>query len=171
MARSRGTNGAGIITLYADTCGLTEGLVSPTRQINYPAFRVEVRIDRMAERTSNVMLKAIEEPPPGTIWLLCAPSPSDVLVTIRSRCRPVTLRVPPVEAVAELLERRDGVLVQGLIGGRGFDERRIHARILGGAGRTGPRCRCSGGRMLVDEGVGTCTTAGDTGRRHRRRRS
>lgn len=65
--------------------------------------------DRMAERTSNVMLKAIEEPPPGTIWLLCAPSPSDVLVTIRSRCRPVTLRVPPVEAVAELLERRDGV--------------------------------------------------------------
>lgn len=65
--------------------------------------------DRMAERTSNVMLKAIEEPPPGTIWLLCAPSPSDVLVTIRSRCRPVTLRVPPAEAVAELLERRDGV--------------------------------------------------------------
>lgn len=65
--------------------------------------------DRMAERTSNVMLKAIEEPPPSTIWLLCAPSPSDVLVTIRSRCRPVTLRVPPVEAVAELLERRDGV--------------------------------------------------------------
>lgn len=65
--------------------------------------------DRMAERTSNVMLKTIEEPPPSTIWLLCTPSPSDVLVTIRSRCRPVSLRVPPVEAVAELLERRDGV--------------------------------------------------------------
>ncbi|ROZ62037.1 DNA polymerase III subunit delta' [Kocuria soli] len=65
--------------------------------------------DRMVERTSNVMLKAIEEPPPNTIWLLCAPSPMDVLVTIRSRCRPVTLRIPPVEAVAELLETRDGV--------------------------------------------------------------
>ncbi|KAA9393471.1 DNA polymerase III subunit delta' [Kocuria coralli] len=65
--------------------------------------------DRMVERTSNVMLKAIEEPPPSTIWLLCAPSPMDVLVTIRSRCRPVTLRVPPVEAVAQLLETRDQV--------------------------------------------------------------
>lgn len=31
--------------------------------------------DRMTERTSNVMLKSIEEPPPHTIWLLCAPSP------------------------------------------------------------------------------------------------
>lgn len=65
--------------------------------------------DRMVERTSNVMLKAIEEPPPSTIWLLCAPSPMDVLVTIRSRCRPVTLRIPPVDAVAHLLESRDGV--------------------------------------------------------------
>ncbi|HKS00214.1 MAG TPA: AAA family ATPase, partial [Arthrobacter sp.] len=42
--------------------------------------------DRMAERTTNVLLKAIEEPTPRTIWMLCAPSPADVLVTIRSRC-------------------------------------------------------------------------------------
>ncbi|WP_030013491.1 DNA polymerase III subunit delta' [Curtobacterium sp. S6] len=65
--------------------------------------------DRMPERTSNVLLKAIEEPPPHTIWLLCAPSPIDVLVTIRSRCRAVTLKVPAVDEVAELLQRRDGV--------------------------------------------------------------
>lgn len=50
--------------------------------------------DRMAERTTNVLLKAIEEPTPRTIWMLCAPSPADVLVTIRSRCRPVSLRLP-----------------------------------------------------------------------------
>ncbi|RAG61653.1 DNA polymerase III subunit delta', partial [Burkholderia multivorans] len=31
--------------------------------------------DRMTERTANVLLKAIEEPPPATVWLLCAPSP------------------------------------------------------------------------------------------------
>ncbi len=31
--------------------------------------------DRMAERTTNVLLKAIEEPTPRTIWMLCAPSP------------------------------------------------------------------------------------------------
>lgn len=65
--------------------------------------------DRMAERTTNVLLKAIEEPTPRTIWMLCAPSPADVLVTIRSRCRPVGLRLPPASDVAALLVRRDGV--------------------------------------------------------------
>ncbi|HEY8717774.1 DNA polymerase III subunit delta' [Pengzhenrongella sp.] len=65
--------------------------------------------DRMSERTSNVLLKAIEEPPPRTVWLLCAPSPQDVVVTIRSRSRSLALRVPPVEAVAALLVSRDGV--------------------------------------------------------------
>ena len=65
--------------------------------------------DRMSERGSNVLLKAIEEPPERTVWLLCAPSAEDLVTTIRSRCRPVRLRVPPVEAVAELLVRRDGV--------------------------------------------------------------
>ncbi|MBC7291290.1 MAG: DNA polymerase III subunit delta' [Actinotalea sp.] len=64
--------------------------------------------DRMTERTSNVLLKAVEEPPPRTVWLLCAPSPEDVVVTIRSRSRRVSLRVPPVEAVAALLVERDG---------------------------------------------------------------
>ncbi len=65
--------------------------------------------DRMVERTSNVLLKAIEEPPERTVWLLCAPSPQDVVVTIRSRCRGVVLRVPPVADVAALLVERDGV--------------------------------------------------------------
>ncbi|WNB85346.1 DNA polymerase III subunit delta' [Cellulomonas sp. ATA003] len=65
--------------------------------------------DRMADRTSNVLLKAIEEPPPRTVWVLCAPSPQDVVLTLRSRSRVVALRVPPVEAVAELLVARDGV--------------------------------------------------------------
>lgn len=59
--------------------------------------------DRMPERTSNVLLKAIEEPPPHTIWLLTAPSPADVLITIRSRCRAVNLRVPSVQDVTARL--------------------------------------------------------------------
>lgn len=65
--------------------------------------------DRLNETSGNVLLKAIEEPPPRTVWLLCAPSPQDVLVTLRSRSRSVALRVPPVEAVADLLVRRDGI--------------------------------------------------------------
>jgi DNA polymerase-3 subunit delta' len=65
--------------------------------------------DRMPEYASNALLKAIEEPPPRGVLLLCAPSVEDLLPTIRSRCRLVPLRTPPVEAVAEVLVRRDGV--------------------------------------------------------------
>lgn len=65
--------------------------------------------DRLTEGAGNVLLKAVEEPAPRTVWLLCAPSTEDVLPTIRSRCRSLSLRTPPVAAVAELLIRRDGV--------------------------------------------------------------
>ncbi|MFI5894332.1 DNA polymerase III subunit delta' [Actinoplanes sp. NPDC051513] len=67
--------------------------------------------DRLTEQAGNALLKAIEEPPPRTVFLLCAPSthPDDISVTIRSRCRVITLRQPPAPAVAEVLARRDGI--------------------------------------------------------------
>jgi DNA polymerase-3 subunit delta' len=65
--------------------------------------------DRMSERTSNVLLKALEEPPPRTVWILCAPSEADLIPTIRSRVRSVRLRVPAIDEVAELIARRDNV--------------------------------------------------------------
>ncbi|SCK47640.1 DNA polymerase III subunit delta' [Streptomyces sp. WMMB 322] len=65
--------------------------------------------DRLTEGAGNVLLKAVEEPAPRTVWLLCAPSTEDVLPTIRSRCRHLALRTPPVDAVADLLMRRDGI--------------------------------------------------------------
>ena len=67
--------------------------------------------DRLTEAASNALLKAIEEPPERTVFLLCAPStnPEDVSVTIRSRCRTVPLRAPAAEAVAAVLVQRDGV--------------------------------------------------------------
>jgi DNA polymerase III delta' subunit len=64
--------------------------------------------ERATEGAANALLKVIEEPPPRTVWLLCTPSPEDLLVTIRSRCRLVTLRTPPVSALADLLVQRDG---------------------------------------------------------------
>ncbi|OTA26508.1 DNA polymerase III subunit delta' [Alloscardovia macacae] len=60
-------------------------------------------VDRMTERTTNVLLKDIEEPSAHTIWLLCAPSAQDVLPTIRSRTRIVTLAVPSLSSVAQFL--------------------------------------------------------------------
>jgi DNA polymerase III subunit delta' len=67
--------------------------------------------DRMNEQAANAVLKMIEEPPTRTVVMLCAPSlhPDDISVTIRSRCRVVGLRTPSVEAIAEVLVRRDGI--------------------------------------------------------------
>jgi len=65
--------------------------------------------DRCTEQAANALLKAIEEPAPRTVWLLCAPSAEDLVTTIRSRCRVMTLRVPPSSAVASVLVQRDGI--------------------------------------------------------------
>jgi DNA polymerase-3 subunit delta' len=66
--------------------------------------------DRLSEKASNALLKAVEEPTPRTVFLLCTPSlhPDDISVTIRSRCRVVPLRQPAAEAVAAVLRQRDG---------------------------------------------------------------
>lgn len=81
--------------------------------------------DRLTEGAANALLKAVEEPPGRTVFLLCAPSdhPEDVSVTIRSRCRAIGLRTPPPPAIAEVLIDRDGV-----------DERMAHwaASVCGG---------------------------------------
>ena len=61
--------------------------------------------DRATEQAANALLKAIEEPAPRTVWLLCAPSAEELVTTIRSRCRLVVLRTPPAEAIAGVLSR------------------------------------------------------------------
>jgi DNA polymerase-3 subunit delta' len=60
--------------------------------------------DRFTEQALNALLKSIEEPPRRAVWLLCAPSPEDLLPTIRSRCRLVPLRIPRYDEVAAYLE-------------------------------------------------------------------
>ena len=71
---------------------------------NYRVVVIE-DADRLTESAANALLKAIEEPGLRTVWLLCAPSATDVLPTIRSRTRSLVLRTPSISAVAELLER------------------------------------------------------------------
>ncbi|MFD9319335.1 DNA polymerase III subunit delta' [Streptomyces sp. NPDC060053] len=65
--------------------------------------------ERLNEKSANAVLKAVEEPAPRTVWMLCAPSLEDVLPTIRSRCRHLNLRTPSVDAVADMLVRREGI--------------------------------------------------------------
>src|SRR5689334_1652714 len=67
--------------------------------------------DRLTEGAANALLKVVEEPPPSTVFLLCAPSvdPEDISITLRSRCRHVALVTPPVEAIARVLVETDGL--------------------------------------------------------------
>ncbi|MDO5683687.1 MAG: DNA polymerase III subunit delta' [Propionibacteriaceae bacterium] len=65
--------------------------------------------DRITDRGADALLKSIEEPATKTVWVLCAPTPEDVVATIRSRCRLLTLTTPSDAAVVELLVRRDGI--------------------------------------------------------------
>jgi DNA polymerase III subunit delta' len=71
---------------------------------NYRVVVIE-DADRLTESAANALLKAIEEPGLRTVWLLCAPSSTDVLPTIRSRTRSLVLRTPSISAVAKLLEK------------------------------------------------------------------
>ena len=71
---------------------------------NYRVVVIE-DADRLTESAANALLKAIEEPGLRTVWLLCAPSSTDVLPTIRSRTRSLVLRTPSITAVAKLLEK------------------------------------------------------------------
>jgi len=75
---------------------------------NYRVVVIE-DADRLTESAANALLKVIEEPGARTVWLLCAPTLTDVLPTIRSRCRHLTLRTPSISAVAKLLIERDGI--------------------------------------------------------------
>ncbi len=74
-------------------------------------FRVVVieDADRLTESAANALLKVIEEPGLATIWLLCAPTLTDVLPTIRSRCRHLALRTPSTKAITNLLVERDQI--------------------------------------------------------------
>ena len=67
--------------------------------------------DRLTEGAANALLKVVEEPPPSTVFLLCAPSvdPEDVAITLRSRCRHVALMTPSVDAIARVLVESDGL--------------------------------------------------------------
>lgn len=104
--------------LYVRPSGLSFG-VEQTRELVVRAassptggrFRVVLfeDADRATEAASNALLKAIEEPAPRTVWLLCTPTAHDLLVTIRSRCRLVNLRTPSTEAIIDALVARDGI--------------------------------------------------------------
>lgn len=101
----------GVLITIKDARALVERSYFSPSLGRYRAIVVE-DADRMTERTSNVLLKALEEPPVRTVWVLCAPSDADLLPTIRSRVRTLRLRDPDVADVARLIVARTGVSAQ-----------------------------------------------------------
>ena len=100
--------------------------------------------DRLTEGAANALLKVVEEPPPSTVFLLCAPSvdPEDIAITLRSRCRHVALVTPPVEAIARVLIETDGAAGGG-----------------GAVGGVGQRRPCRAGATAGDRRAGAGATA------------
>ena len=104
--------------LYVRPSGLSFG-VAATRDLVLRAgskpsggrFRIVLfeGAERATEAASNALLKAVEEPSPRTVWLLCTPTAEDLLVTIRSRCRLMTLATPGTRELADALVQRDGI--------------------------------------------------------------
>jgi DNA polymerase-3 subunit delta' len=83
--------------------------------------------DRMAEPSSNALLKTLEEAPPTTHLVLVSSRPAALLPTIRSRCQ--TVRFAPLtveELEAHLIKARK----------RAGEEARLAARLA--TGRPGP---------------------------------
>lgn len=102
-----------VLTTDKVTIGIDQvrGLIESSEQMPGTApWRIIIieDVDRMTERTTNVLLKELEEPADHTIWILCAPSAQDVLPTIRSRTRLLTLAVPSNEAVTDFLLKTYG---------------------------------------------------------------
>jgi DNA polymerase-3 subunit delta' len=98
----------GIIYKVEDTRNLIErASLLPTRS---PWHVIVVEdVDRFRVESASTLLKSLEEPPPATVWLLCAPTVDDVFPTIRSRCRHVALTSPTFTAISQQLTNRFGI--------------------------------------------------------------
>ena len=113
-------------------------------------FRIE-EADRMTEEAADVLLKAVEEPPGDTVFLLSSARPHELPETILSRCQTVSFR-----PLAE------GFVVETLVG-EGVDERRarLTARLAGGnLGRARRMARDPEGLAFRDAALDALRLAG-----------
>lgn len=63
-------------------------------------------VDDLERGGSNALLKALEEPPPQTVFLLLSHAPGQLLPTIRSRCRIVRFAPVPDDEILALVRAR-----------------------------------------------------------------
>jgi len=77
--------------------------------LNVGSHRGKLRVtlvhpaEDMNVHAANALLRGLEEPPPGAVFLLVSHHPSRLLPTIRSRCIALPVPVPPREAALQWL--------------------------------------------------------------------
>lgn len=104
-----------------DEAEINEGKRKPSQQItidqvrsldeffNVGTHRGGLRIvlvnptEAMNRSTANSLLKTLEEPAPGTLFLMVSSEPMRLLPTIRSRCQVVPVPAPPSKLAARIL--------------------------------------------------------------------
>ena len=64
---------------------------------------------RTLDAAQNKLLKVIEEPPEGAVFVLVCENAEQLLPTIRSRAQCFTLKPPPLEEAAALVQERAGI--------------------------------------------------------------
>jgi DNA polymerase-3 subunit delta' len=97
-----------VVYTTTDTDALVERAAMAPRRSPWHVIVIE-DFDRFQLNAVPKLLKAIEEPPARTVWILCAPTVEDVTETIASRCRHVLLNTPSVAGITDLLMQRFGV--------------------------------------------------------------
>lgn len=113
----------GLQSLFATTPSL-----SPRRVVMIDA------IDDLERAAANALLKNLEEPPTGTVFLLVSHAPGRLLPTIRSRCR--LLRFKPLDDAAMAAVLRAQL--------PDTDEAEIQALVRAGEGAPGHALRFAG---------------------------
>jgi DNA polymerase-3 subunit delta' len=127
-----------------------------------------VEADRMNEAAANAFLKALEEPPPATTWILDVADPDELPDTILSRCRelrfaPWSPDVLDAEAARLGLDEPDerALAVRAALGAPralerlaapgGLDDLRVHRAIPGRLRDEGPAAALVLARALDEE--------------------
>jgi len=106
---------------------------------------VVLQADRMRAEAADVLLKALEEPPAGTVFLLTSARPDEIPDTVRSRCQEIAFPPLAEKYVVEALVRE----------GVGRERALLVCRLTGG--NIGRARRMT----LGDQGLGFRTTALD----------
>ena len=114
--RDSGQIETGIVREAISVTGMGSGLSAEGRAV------LLYHVERMNEESANALLKVMEEPPEGVLFLLTADSLAGVLPTIRSRC--ISFAVAPVSptdcaryCTAQGVDSKDAALYSELFDG------------------------------------------------------